>query len=50
MPSLLEERVLRILRRHMREDDMALSDVEFVRTVLARFERERAEPIIDVNE
>lgn len=46
----VEERLLRVLRRFIRNDDTALSDAEFVRTVYSRFEKERSEPIIDVNE
>jgi hypothetical protein len=45
-----EERLLRILGRFLRDDDASLSDVDFIHIVLSRFERERREPIIDVNE
>lgn len=45
-----EERLLRILGRHLRDEDWKLSDREFVLAVLTRFGKDQARPIIDVNE
>jgi hypothetical protein len=46
----IEERFLRLMARHLRDSDASLSDADFIRKVMERFERERREPIIDVNE
>jgi hypothetical protein len=46
----MEERLIRLLIRHTRDSDTSLSDADFIRKVMERFERERREPIIDVNE
>jgi hypothetical protein len=46
----MEERLIRLLIRHTRDGDASLSDADFIRKVMERFERERREPIIDVNE
>lgn len=44
------ERFLRIMARFLSEEDMSLSDADFVRKAVERFEKQRREPIIDVNE
>jgi len=46
----LEELLIRILRRHIRDDDADRSDAHFVQAVMTRFEKERRVPIIDPNE
>lgn len=48
--ALMQDRVLRVLGRHFRIEDMQLSDADFVSKIYERFEKERREPIIDVNE
>ncbi len=45
-----EERLLRILKRHVRDEDAKLADRDLVRTVVARWERFLKEEIIDVSE
>jgi len=39
-----------VMYRHFRPEDAQLRPAELVYTVMARYERERQEPIIDVNE
>lgn len=46
----MQQRFLRIMKRHLRQDDVSLSDVDFIHKVMERFEYERRQPIIDVNE
>lgn len=43
-------RFFEIMRRHIRLEDDILSDEQFVRIVLSRWELERAVPLIDPNE
>lgn len=44
------QRLLRILGRHIRPEDMLMEDVPFLLTGIGRWERAMAEPVIDVNE
>lgn len=46
----LWERFERVMRRFLREEDDALSDADFINKVFERFQKQRREPIIDVNE
>lgn len=46
----MHQRFLRIMRRHLRQEDASLSDTDFIRKVMERFEYDRRQPIIDVNE
>jgi hypothetical protein len=43
-------RLLDVLRRHVRVEDIALSDDDFVRTVFKRYAVEREWPLLDPNE
>ena len=46
-----KERLLRLLARHVREErDKLLEDVPFILTVIDRWEKAHAAPIIDPNE
>lgn len=45
-----QQRVLDLLKRFARAEDMALADHEFVRALLKRYAAYREEPIIDVGE
>jgi hypothetical protein len=46
----LRERLLDILRRHIRLDDSQVSDDDFVRRVMRRYEAARGDYLIDPNE
>ena len=50
MEEELWERFTKIIRRHLKDDDMILSDADLITVVFARFLRELHQPIIDVNE
>lgn len=50
MDEELWERFTKIIRRHLRDDDTILNDVDLITVVFARFMKDRARPIIDVNE
>lgn len=39
-----------LLYRHVHEDDVKLSDMDFLKVVWARVEKEREQPLIDPNE
>ena len=39
-----------IMRRHIERDDIHLTDDEFVRVVMRRYEKARERPLIDPNE
>ena len=50
-PTLaLRQRLLEILKRHLRAEDAVLSDDAFIRQVMARYHKEREQPLIDPNE
>jgi hypothetical protein len=44
------DRLTALLRRHVRAEDGVGSDDNLVRVVMARYEHERKQPIVDVNE
>jgi hypothetical protein len=46
----LTERLLEILRRHIRAEDSEKTDDAFVRAVMARYQFWREQPLIDPNE
>lgn len=46
----LQERLNKILRRHIREEDAMLSDDDFLAVVMRRYHAARIAPIIDPNE
>ena len=46
----LQGKLLRILKRHIRDADVVLTEDEFVRQVYMRYEAERAYVPIDPNE
>lgn len=46
----LQQRLVEILRRHIRDDDAGLSDALFVQRVYERFNIDRNAPLIDPNE
>jgi hypothetical protein len=50
MTHAVRTRLLEILRRHTDPDDIHLSDHEFVTRVFARYQKARAQPLIDPNE
>lgn len=43
-------RLVRILKRHVRDEDANLTEDAFIRTVMARYAKERHAPLIDPNE
>ena len=43
-------RYFEIMRRHVRAEDWGLSDDEFIRTVMRRYEQGRGLALIDPNE
>lgn len=45
-----QDRIREILGRFTRADDAGKSDLDFVRTVMERFEEDRMAPIVDPNE
>jgi hypothetical protein len=49
-PNAVRTRLLEILRRHTRPDDIHLSDHEFITRVLERYLHAREQPLIDPNE
>lgn len=46
----LQERLVRLLYRHTRDEDMELSDVEFVTALLSRYRQYLDQPLVDPNE
>lgn len=46
----LHTRLLHILRRHCRDEDLGATDHEFVTKVWERYLKERGQPLIDPNE
>ena len=49
-PRKVVDRLLELLRRHVRADDAGLTDHELVTVTYARYLNERAAPLIDPNE
>lgn len=45
-----QQRFYEIMRRHVRLEDDILTDEQFVRVVLSRWELDRKVPLIDPNE
>ncbi len=50
VPSKLFDRLLDLLRRHVTEDDLILTDDAFVMAVLARYLADRESYLLDPNE
>ena len=44
------ERLHAILDRHVRQDDVALTDAQFIHALMVRFDRHMQAHIVDVNE